>query len=881
MYESFYKLHPTPFRLTPDPHFFFESKTHQRGMAYLRFAFYQREGFVVITGAPGTGKTALMLNLIEEIPQQKVSLAKIVSSNLDADALLDMIASSFGINPANLSKGALLKTLENYFIGQWRMGKQALLIIDEAHNLSIKSLIELSMLSNFQIDEQPVLQCFLLGQQPLEQKLNQPKLAPLKQRVIASTRLTQLNQEETRSYIRHRLSRSGWNNTPAIDEAAFSLIHRYTTGIPRKINSLCNRVLLQGFLDNLHEIGSSTVRQVIEEIQEEAITQAADMDVDALQTDAHTLYDPDRDEKQTTQGHEHTFQKEQGPHEHHKVNHLDNVIDIPVPGQRRDNVALTQEIKTLPTTLETQANHPSSTRDSHQTGSMTFDLHTVESRINNHARSLKKQLGIYGSTRDNIPGDTDKRRAKDELSVSLQGKSPAHDFHGTHFENDTSTTLVTGQNVLNETAAESVYDIYGIRRCDDEKLDPLNDIKKSPTSFKQKISTMAGFALILGIPALVLHGWSNTGASFNNSTVAKKSHPSYFETVNIIGSAHGKAAFTIPIESSHLSANGDRHSSLTIIRPLDNNDTNSLATTAPAATDTAATSSNRELHAVEFAASEAVTSVNPELKGRTTTNQLDKTATRTERPGLNPDVATRIDNNSIDSTSMDTVDVPQPKESPISNGAGQAKMIKQENSDAKYSNTGSPTTTNHSDVTTRQSPHINSTNRSSQQSLPLIGSPVVPATEQLASIAMPETMNKTPATAGNETDPDRSEPAVKIPYNGLSALLARFADAYEDGSLQEMVNIFSRNIDNSNGVDRYAMEQDYQRLFTITDHRQLTINNMAWKTKEDQLFGEGNFYAQIREKGATKATQYRGTISLVVTRESDALRIKTLDYDYR
>jgi hypothetical protein len=96
-----------------------------------------------------------------------------------------------------------------------------------------------------------------------------------------------------------------------------------------------------------------------------------------------------------------------------------------------------------------------------------------------------------------------------------------------------------------------------------------------------------------------------------------------------------------------------------------------------------------------------------------------------------------------------------------------------------------------------------------------------------------------------------------------------------------MVNIFSRNIDNSNGVDRHAMEQDYQRLFTITDHRQLTINNMAWKTKEDQLFGEGDFYAQIREKGATKATQYRGTISLVVTRESDALRIKTLDYDYR
>ena len=112
MFESFYKLDPTPFRLTPDPHFFFESETHKRGLAYLRFAFYQREGFVAITGAPGTGKTELTLNLIEELPHNKVTLAKIVTTNLDADDLLDLVAESFQINIEHVSKGSELKKME-------------------------------------------------------------------------------------------------------------------------------------------------------------------------------------------------------------------------------------------------------------------------------------------------------------------------------------------------------------------------------------------------------------------------------------------------------------------------------------------------------------------------------------------------------------------------------------------------------------------------------------------------------------------------------------------------------------------------------------------------------------------------------------------------
>ena len=163
MYESFYKLRHTPFRLTPDPHFFFASETHKRGLAYLRFAFYQREGFVSITGAPGTGKTELMLNLINELPKEKVTVAKIVTTNLDAENLLNLVAASFLIDPQNMSKGSLLKRLENFFVRQAQLGKQVLLLIDEAHNLSVDSLTELYMLENFQLDEKPLMQCFLMG----------------------------------------------------------------------------------------------------------------------------------------------------------------------------------------------------------------------------------------------------------------------------------------------------------------------------------------------------------------------------------------------------------------------------------------------------------------------------------------------------------------------------------------------------------------------------------------------------------------------------------------------------------------------------------------------------------------------------------------------
>ena len=269
MYESFYGLSPTPFRLTPNPHFFFEGEIHKRGLAFLQYTFLQKEGFVVITGAPGTGKTELMLNLVNHLPRDQVAVAKVVTSNLNADNMLDLIATSFFTNSQTSSKGVTLKKLEQYFNHQAQQGKQVLLLIDEAHNLHVESLIELSMLSNYQIGDKPVLQCFLIGQESLDRTLDLPELAHLKQRIIVSTRLEPLSRVDTRAYIEHRLSKAGWKRDPEFTKAVHLLIYQYSQGIPRKINAVCNRILLEAYLEEKHIIDHRLALKVIREIQEE------------------------------------------------------------------------------------------------------------------------------------------------------------------------------------------------------------------------------------------------------------------------------------------------------------------------------------------------------------------------------------------------------------------------------------------------------------------------------------------------------------------------------------------------------------------------------------------------------------------------------------
>lgn len=269
MYEHYYGLSDMPFRLRPDPHFFFGSKGHKRAMAYLDYGLSHGEGFIVITGEVGAGKTTLVRNLFNQLPSDKIVATHIVNTHLDADDTLRTVVAAFGLPYENASKTALLMRLEQFLRGCDQQGKRALLVVDEAQNLTPRAVEELRMLSNFQTDEKSLLQTFLLGQPEFRTTLHSSGMQQLRQRVMASYHLGPMDAPETRAYIEHRLHTVGWNNDPSFSDGAHAVIYDYSGGIPRKVNGLCDRLLLMGYLEELHAFGEEDVNEVVRDIEQE------------------------------------------------------------------------------------------------------------------------------------------------------------------------------------------------------------------------------------------------------------------------------------------------------------------------------------------------------------------------------------------------------------------------------------------------------------------------------------------------------------------------------------------------------------------------------------------------------------------------------------
>lgn len=269
MYPSFYGFRVKPFKLKPDPDFYFGSKGHKRAMAYLEYGLAQGEGFIVITGDVGAGKTTLVRYLFRKLDSKEIVAAHIANTDLDSGDTLRMVAAAFGLPFENLSKASLLISIEQFLRACDHQGKRALLVVDEAQNLSPRTVEELRMLSNFQTEEKPLLQTFLLGQPEFRKTLLGADMQQLRQRVTATYHLGPMDLPETRAYIEHRLRTAGWQGDPAFKDAAFEAIYGNSGGIPRRINALCDRLLLMGYLEKLHEFGDEEVNEVINDIQQE------------------------------------------------------------------------------------------------------------------------------------------------------------------------------------------------------------------------------------------------------------------------------------------------------------------------------------------------------------------------------------------------------------------------------------------------------------------------------------------------------------------------------------------------------------------------------------------------------------------------------------
>ena len=269
MYEAFYGLSRKPFQLNPDPQFYFSSKPHRRARSYLVYGVMRGEGFIVITGEVGAGKTTIVRDLLDSLDASSVVAAHLVSTQLGAEDALKMVCGAFGVPVRGGGKADMLMALEAFFITQTTQGKRCLLIVDEAQNLKPQAVEELRMLSNFQFGDQALLQTFLVGQPEFREILQGPGMLQLRQRVTARCHLGPLDEEDTHAYIEHRLKCAGATDKPTFDPVVFSIVHQYCGGIPRRINTLCDRLMLQGYLAETSHFTADDVNEVIAEMQAE------------------------------------------------------------------------------------------------------------------------------------------------------------------------------------------------------------------------------------------------------------------------------------------------------------------------------------------------------------------------------------------------------------------------------------------------------------------------------------------------------------------------------------------------------------------------------------------------------------------------------------
>jgi len=286
MYESFYGLSSKPFQLNPDPTFYFGSKQHRRAKAYLDYGVSRNEGFIVITGEVGAGKTTLLRTLIDSLHGSNVVVGHLVTTQLGAEDTLRMVGASFGFKVKDVPKSELLITLEAFLISQTSKGKRCLLIVDEAQNLTPRAVEELRMLSNFQFGNQALMQSFLVGQPEFREILQRPEMEQFRQRVAATCHIGPLDRDETQHYIEHRLKCAGSTGKPSFDPGAFDAIFQASGGIPRRINSVCDRLLLAGFLAGKNHLAVGDVNEVVREFAEESAVPVRPATADALGTDA-------------------------------------------------------------------------------------------------------------------------------------------------------------------------------------------------------------------------------------------------------------------------------------------------------------------------------------------------------------------------------------------------------------------------------------------------------------------------------------------------------------------------------------------------------------------------------------------------------------------
>jgi general secretion pathway protein A len=267
MYQKFFGLRESPFNVNPDPRYLFLTKQIQEALAGLTYGIQNRKGFILLTGEVGTGKTTLLNRLLDWLHGQRVKTAFVFNSQLNTSQLFDFIMADFGIPSDTRQKSQVLLRLNQWLLERYRAGETAVLIIDEAQNLSLQVLEEIRLLTNLETSTEKLLQIVLTGQPELEEKLKLPQLRQLRQRITLRCRTSALTLEETFGYIAERLRIAGASGEPIFSKEAIQTVHVYSRGIPRVVNLLCEHALINAYVDHLRPVPAHLVEEVAREFQ--------------------------------------------------------------------------------------------------------------------------------------------------------------------------------------------------------------------------------------------------------------------------------------------------------------------------------------------------------------------------------------------------------------------------------------------------------------------------------------------------------------------------------------------------------------------------------------------------------------------------------------
>jgi general secretion pathway protein A len=269
VYNDFYGFHEAPFNITPDPRFLFFSDKHREAFNHVLFGIRERKGFIQITGEVGAGKTTVCRAILAELgPSYKTAL--ILNPMVTATQMMRTILSELGLEPRKLDRTAYLEILNRFLLEQAAEGHDVVLLIDESQDLEPELLEQIRLLSNLETDQRKLLQIVLIGQPELRDMLNKRELRQLRQRITVRYHLAPLNRFETERYIAHRLRVAGADGRPTFTPWAIRTIQRYSGGVPRLINAVCDKALLYGYVNGTYELRARAVRQAIRELEGEA-----------------------------------------------------------------------------------------------------------------------------------------------------------------------------------------------------------------------------------------------------------------------------------------------------------------------------------------------------------------------------------------------------------------------------------------------------------------------------------------------------------------------------------------------------------------------------------------------------------------------------------